>query len=88
MSEPKGKYITKKQRKTLQSLKKTYVELKKDEFPTFSWGGSRGGGRPRKLKGGKYIKVYVDEDTIKKLKQISKNQSEAVRMAVKSHPLP
>ena len=45
-------------------------------------------GRPKELKGGKYIKVYVDEATIKKLKRISKNQSEAVRIAVKQHPLP
>jgi len=50
-------------------------------------GGSRGGGRPRKLKGGKYIKVYVDEATIKKLKKIGNNQSLAVRLAVKSYPL-
>ena len=42
-------------------------------------------GRPVELKGGKYIKVYVDEPTIQKLKQIHKNQSKAVRMAVSQY---
>lgn len=45
-------------------------------------------GRPKELKGGKYIKIYADTETIKLIEALvkngrAKNQSEAVRNAIK-----
>lgn len=57
-----------------------------------TWGGSRGGGHPVELKGGKYMKFYADAETIAKIKAMVKakkarNQSEAIRNVVKQFPL-
>jgi len=44
-------------------------------------GGTReGSGRPAELKGGKYVLIYLDENTDKVLKQIDKNRSKAIRI--------
>jgi hypothetical protein len=64
----------------------------KGEYKVNTWGGSRGGGRPNELKGGQYLKFYADAKTIQIIKAMveskrTKNQSEAIRMAVKSLPL-
>lgn len=49
-------------------------------------------GRPLELEGGQYVKFYADAETIARIKAIVKkgrarNQSEAIRNAIKKFPL-
>jgi len=51
-------------------------------------GGARpGSGRPAFLKGGKYVRIYIDTKTEKALKQIHPNRSKAIRILAGTDPL-